>query len=748
MLTDLRLALRGFARQPGFALLAVLILTLGLGASTAIFGLLDAAVLRPLPFPEPGRLVTIHLLAREDRAAPPSPFAWSYPKFLRFRKEAGGFEAMAGYAGPTSLTFIGNDRPERLAAEEVGGSYFNVLGLAPAAGRLFETSFDDRPGEPAVVVLSHHLWRDRFAGQSGVIGTDLRLNGRSLRVIGVAPAGFRGLTGGADLFVPITLAPWFEYSDILEEAGNHWFRVVGRLAPETTFPAGAAEAARAGDVVDREYHFPQQAAPWSAGIAGLGESRVDPAFRRSVWLLAGAVGLVLLIGCVNLTSLMVARAAARRREIGVRLALGASRVRVIRQVLAETMLLSLAGWGLGLLFGAVAVRVLARALVAQTSSGSFFDPTMVQLDLRVAGFGLLLALAAALFSAILPALQASRPRLAETIKHTGPEGRGRRFGVQQALVVSEVALALVLLAGAGLLARSFLGLRQLDPGIDPDGVLTLRYAAADGDFAKRDPVAFRAAATERLAALPGVTSASIALCPPLTSRCSGSVVSRVDGRAFRVGESAVGIGLHAVTPDHFRTLGIPLLRGRTFTSFDAPGTPRVVVLNETAARRLFPGQDPIGHRMSAATFYFAGGDSTAEVIGVVKDVRYGSYQAEPEPDLYYPMSYLRAFGNAGTVFVRGAGDPARLADLVQQTPGDNPELGEELEAALNGLRDEYQAAFRLFYLQEWNCMEIGRSLGVPEGTVKTWLFRARKEIADRLKRRGVVSDDGHELHRI
>jgi putative ABC transport system permease protein len=666
MLTDIRLALRGFAKAPGFALLAILILALGLGASATIFGLLDAAVLRPLPFAEPDRLVRVHLLAREDRAAPPNRMTWSYPKFELFRREAKSFTAVAGYEGPTSLNLAGPDGAERLAAEQVGGAYFQILGLQAAVGRLFDPSFDATPGEPAVVVLGHQFWTTRFGGRPEVVGTDLRLNDRALRVIGVAPAGFRGLTGGADLFIPITLAPLFEYDEILTETGNHWFDVVGHLAPGVSLAAADQEAGQIGAIVDRQYRFPEQVAPWSAGLSRLAESRIDPGLRRSVWLLAGAVGLVLLIGCVNLTGLLLARAAARRREIGVRLALGASRGRIVRQVLAETLLLALGGWGLGLLGGSFAIRGLATALGGQVrgGAGSFFDPSMVRLDARVAGFALALALLAALVSAILPSIQSSRPGLADTLKESAA-GRARRVGIQQLLVVGEVALALVLLAGAGLLTRSFLRLNGLDPGFEPAGVLTMRYAAADGDLARRDPPAFRWAAVERLAALPGVKSASIALCPPLTERCSGSVVARADERAFGRGESAIRIGLHPVTPDHFQTLGIPVLRGRTFTSFDAPGTPRVVILNETAARRLFPGQDPIGHRMSAATFYFAGGDSTAEVIGIVKDVRYGAYDAEPAPDLYYPISYLRAFGSAGTIFIRAEGDPARLTDLVR-----------------------------------------------------------------------------------
>jgi predicted permease len=667
MFDDFRLALRGFLKTPGFAFLALLILGLGLGASTAIFGILDAAVLRPIPFAEPGRLVTAHILGKEDKAAPANPFPWSYPKYEAFRKEARTFEAIAGYGDPTSVNLIGPDGPERLAAEEVGGSYFSLLGLRPATGRLFDPSFDATAGEPLVVVLSHQLWTTQYAANPAVVGTDLRLNGHVLRVIGVAPEGFRGLSGGADLFVPITLSPLFEYSGILTEAGNHWFRVVAKLGPGVTLEAANADADRAGGIVDRQFPFREQVAPWSAGVQPLVDSRVDPGFRRSLWLLAGAVALVLLLGCVNLTGLLLARSVSRRQEIAVRLALGATRGRIVRQVLTETLLLSLGGWVVGLIGASAIIGLLAGSLGTQIrdQEGSyFFNPALVRVDSRVMIFALGLALLAAVAAAVLPALQASRPDFIDTLK-SGTPGSGRRHRVQQALVVAEIALALVLLAGAGLLTRSFAQLNGQDPGFEPDGVLTLRYAAAPGDYAVRDPIAFRRTAIERISALPGVRSASFALCPPLGPRCQGSVVTKVDDQLFKIGNGAVRIGLHAATPDHFRTLGIPILRGRTFTAFDRPETDRVVVLNETAAKRLFPGIDPIGHRMSAATFYFAGGDSTATVIGVVKDVRFGSFDAPPEPDLYYPMAYLRVFGSGSTLFVRADRDPAAIADLVR-----------------------------------------------------------------------------------
>ena len=666
-LRDIRLAVRGLRRAPGFTLVAVLTLALGLGANAAIFGVLDAAVLRPLPYPDAGRIVTLHILAIEGKNPEPDRFPWSYPKYELFRKTATSFGATAGY-GTASLNLITPDGPERLEAELVGGSYFDVLGMRASLGRLMQPAYDATPGQPDVVVLSRALWQRRFGADTGIIGKSVRFNGRALTVIGVAPAGFRGLSGGADAFVPITLAPWIEYSEILTEAGNHWFSVVARLKPGVSLAAAEADAKRSGAVVDRQYHFQEQSAPWSAEVRPLAESRVDPGFRRSVLLLAGAVGLVLLIACVNLTSLLLVRAVARRREIAVRLALGAARSRLVRQILTEAAVLALAGCALGLLIAKGGLGLLL--LLGTGQAGSLFDPGTVAIDARVAGFAVALALLAALLVGLLPAVQASRPGVTEALKAGGATlGKGhitlRRPGAHQLLVVSEIALALMLLVGAGLLVRSFAKLQGLDLGFNPAHVLTLKYASADGDLAQRDPAAFREAVTTRLGALPGVRSASLAFCPPLTSRCMSSIVTRVDGQAFKIGSGSVPIGLHLVTPDHFRTLEIPILRGRSFTARDRAGSGRVVILNETAARRLFPGQDPLGHRVAAASGYFGGGDSTAEVVGIAKDVRYGAFEAPMVPDLYFPGYQVR-FAGFGTLFVRSEGDPLQVLESVRR----------------------------------------------------------------------------------
>jgi putative ABC transport system permease protein len=668
---DFRHAFRSLRRNPGFALTATLTLGLGLGATTAIFSVFDAALLRPLPFPEASRLVTLHLLAREGQSPEPSLFPWSYPKYELFRNTAKSFEALAGYAGPTNLNLITQDGPERLAAEEVSGAYFQVLALQAAAGRLLQPGEDAVPGEPAVVVLGHALWQRRFGGEARIIGQEIRLHGRALTVIGVAPPGFRGLTGAADVFVPITLATFFDYSEILREAGNHWFSAVGRLKPGVSLAAAEADARLAGAVVDRQYHFPEQKAAWSATVRELGASRIDPGFRRSVLLLTGAVGLVLLIACVNLTSLLLVRSVARRKEVAVRLALGAARARVIGQVLTESLAIALAGWAVGLLVAKGAIPLLLHLGPGRGGSGvsSFFDPASVGVDARVTLFALALSLFAAVLVGLLPALQASQPAVAETLKASAFVGKGRFSGgrsvTQQLLVVSEVALALMLLVGAGLLLRSFAGLQGLDVGFEPANVLTLKYAAADDDLARRDSRGFKEAVIARLEALPGVRAASIALCPPLAERCSGSVVTQVDGQRFTMGSGSLPIGLHMVTPDHFRTLEIPIVRGRGFTPRDRAGSPRVVVLNETAARRLWPGQDPLGRRLAAASFFFAGGDSTAEVVGIARDVRYGSFEAEAEPDLYYP-ALQQSFGGTGMIFVRTRGDPLDLLETVRR----------------------------------------------------------------------------------
>ena len=670
LLRDVRHAFRSLRRAPGFALVAILTLGLGLGANAAIFGVLDAALLRPLPYPESDRIVTVHIQAREGNSPEPDLFPWSWPKFHLFRQTAGSYADLAGY-GTSNLNLIAPDGPERLEAELVSGAYFRILGLSPALGRLLQPGEDARPGEPLVVVLSHALWQRRFGGDAAIVGKDVRLDGRALSVIGVAPAGFRGLSGNADAWVPISLASLFEYSGILAEAGNHWFLAVGKLKPGVTLASAAADAAQAGAVVDRQFRMPEQSGAWSAVARPLADSRVDPGFRRSVLLLAGAVGLVLLIACVNLTSLLLVRAVARRREIAVRLALGAARGRLVRQVLTEALVLSLAGWVVALGLARGGVRLLLLLGPGQVDGGNgtsfFFDPASVRVDGRVALFALGLSLLAALLVGLVPALQASRPGVTEALKSGTAAGplSIRRPGAHQLLVIAEVALALMLLVGAGLLTRSFARLHALDTGFEPEHVLTMRYSAADGDLAQRDAPGFRETAVARLSAIPGVESASIGLCAPLTSRCGISVVNRVDGQEFKIGSGAVRIGLHPATPDHFRTLGIQLVSGRVFTPQDRRGAPRVVVLNETAARRLWPGIDAVGRRMAAASGFFGGGDSLATVVGVVKDVRYGAMDSEAMADVYYP-AYQTGFGGFGTIFVRTRGEPLAVRTAVER----------------------------------------------------------------------------------
>lgn len=670
---DIRHALRSLRRTPGFSLVAILTLGLGLGATAAIFGVLDAAILRPLPYADAGKLVTVHIDVRETANPRSELFPWSYPKYDLFRKSVSSYSGIAGYSS-SSLNLITPDGPERLEAEEVGASYFQVLGLAPALGRLLHPGEDARPGEPAVVVLGHDLWKRRFGADRGIVGREVRLNGRALTVIGVAPAGFRGLTGTADAFVPITLATVFEYSEILTEAGNHWFLAVARLKPGITLARAETEAASAGAAVDRQFRFPGQSGTWTATARQLADSRVDPGFRRSMLLLAGAVGLVLLIACVNLTSLLLVRAVSRRREIAVRLALGAARGRLVRQVLTESLVLALGGWVVAIALAKGGVRLLLLLGPGQAQSGDgtsyFFDPATVGVDSRVILFALGLSLLAAVLVGLVPALQASRPGLTETLKAGGASvGRGaitlRSPGAHQLLVVSEVALALILLVGAGLLGKSFARLHAQDPGFTPDHVLTFKFAAADGDYASRDSRGFKEAAVARLSALPGVRSASIGLCAPLTGECAVSVIAQKDAERFKMGVSSIEIGLHPATPDHFKTLGIAILKGRGITAQDRVGAPRVVVINETAARRLWPGQDPIGHTLSAASGYFAGGDSTALVVGVARDVRYTALESATMADLYFP-AYQSGFGGSGTVFIRTERDPLQVLDAARR----------------------------------------------------------------------------------
>jgi len=549
-----------------------------------------------------------------------------------------------------------------LVAEEVSSEYFPMLGVEPILGRSFLATVDSAPGGGGEVILGHALWVRRFGADSTIVGKAVTVHGQPLTVVGVMPKGFTGLTLSAELWVPLTAVSLFAYPSILEEGGNFWLSVVARLAPRVEPAAAQAELEVITGRIGEEFRAPE--GTWGGRVTSLTESRIEPGIRRTILVLAVAVALVLLIGCANLVNLFLARAAARRREMAVRLAVGAGSRHLIRQLTVESLVLAFLGAGVGLLLA----RVALPALLALTPSGGvgLVDLRAASIDGRIVLLTVALAVLAGLLVAIGPALRSRRVGVQDAVgggvSFSSRSEAPARLSFQRLLVALETALALLLLTGAGLLVQSLVRLQQVDLGFVSRDVLGFQVSPADQDLSARDPVRAKVRVIDELRAIPGVRDVGAATCLPLAGRCMGTVV--VPDPSIARPDERVSIGVHYVTPGFFTALGIRLVEGRWFDESDRAGSRRVVVINESAARRLWPGESSIGKRLSAYTFYFAGGDSTAEIIGVVGNVRFHTSESEAGSDLYAPA--LQVSFPFTSYVVATDGDPLSLVESVRR----------------------------------------------------------------------------------
>jgi predicted permease len=701
---DVRYALRALRVHVGFAAVVVLTLALGIGANTAIFSVIDAAMLRPLPFREPERLMQLHLTVPRPDAAAVDSFVWSYPKFEKMRASQHAFSRVAAYSGG-SVSLTGTDSPERVLAEFVSASYFDLLGVGLQRGRGFIAGEDSTRGTHPVAILGHALWQRRFGGDEAIVGRTVEISKRRMTVIGIARPGFEGLTGSADLWIPLAMTPVFLYPGALDEVGNHWLDVVGQLRAGSTADAGRAEMARLGPAInDGVGATAPGSKPWGATAESLRDARSDAFLRRAMIVLLGAVGFVLLIACVNVANLLLARAAGRQREIAVKAALGAGRGRLARQLLTEALVLAIVGGMLGLALSVWLVdllRAIAPAAIDGASAqGQFLDMENAGVNPRVLLFTAGLSIITGLLFGVIPALVATRPDLNGVLRQGAPGatrgglGSLRKLELRSVLIAGEVALAMVLLAGAGLMLRSFSRASAIDPGFDPANTVSFRLAPpADSIYTATYAPVFKARLVDRLNAIPGVVAASAASCAPLSSACSRSVVFGIDGTSVEREGTSMEIGVHSVSPDYFRTLGIPLTRGRGLTPQDRAGSPRAVVINAAAARRFFPGADPVGHRITVASGFFAGGTEYAEIVGIAADVRYDAIDHAPRPQVYY--SALQNTSARGLFVVRTRGDPSAIVpairDAVRSVDADLPvysieTMNERVSSALSRRR--------------------------------------------------------------
>lgn len=657
-MNDLRFALRQLLKNPGFTAVAVLTLALGIGANTAIFSVVNAVLLRPLPYPEPGQLVQL----RRDQSGGPSTFIDS-ATFVAAKAPSRSLALIAAYSGG-DLTLTGAGPTERLAAGAVTADFFPLLGVQPALGRNF-TREEDTPNGPRAVILGHGLWQSRFGGDANVLGRTITLNDQSYAVVGILPARFQ-YPEGFQLWTPLALGEtggtFVAYGE-----GAWLLKAIARLKPGVPLEQAQAELRT---IAQRVQPTGTTAARSGAGDGGEGvltlvslHEQVVGDVKGSLLVLLGAVALVLLIACANVANLLLARAATRQREMAVRAALGAGRLRVARQLLTESVLLSLAGGGLGLMIAFWGVRALG-----QWSGASLPSMHGIGIDGWVLAFTLGVSVITGLAFGLAPAVQAWRTDVNTALKEEGRGDTGKhRDRLRYLLVVSEVALALVLLIGAGLLLKSFSRLADVNPGFRTADVLTFQATLAEGKTPSQR-INFVEQVVGRLQALPGVQAAAATDSLPLTPFERISPVD-VEGRPpidmsrLRRGELKVTpVSRPTVTPDYFNAMGIPVKNGRAFTLQDARPAAAVVIVNEVFEKSFFPGQSAVGKRIRLLG---AGADAPwPTVVGVVSDVRQGGLAGDTMPEVYNPVP--EDMGGSLSFVVRVTGEPASLISAVRR----------------------------------------------------------------------------------
>jgi putative ABC transport system permease protein len=625
-------------QRPGFTLVAVLTLALGIGANAAMFSVINTVLLKTLPYKESDRLVAVWGRLKQVDQVELSP-----SELMDYRERSHSFTELAA-SERANLNLTGTGEPLRLEGQAVTANLFSVLGVAPHLGRAFTTE-EDRTGA-RVAVLSYGLWQSQFGGKSDLIGKTILLDGKSYEVVGVMPAGFEyppPMTGykPAELWVPRAL-------EIETQRDAHNLFVIGQLAANVTFAEARAEM----DGVARQRQQEDSRREGRLNLVPL-QAQVGRQVRPSLLMLAGAVGFVLLIACANVANLLLASASARQKEIAVRLALGATRLRLVRQLLTESLLLALLGGGAGLLlavWGGAALRALGANQIPRADQ--------VSVDGTVLGFTLLLAVVTAAIFGLAPALQGSRLDLNRTLKEGGRSGSGNAGQrLRSALVVAEVALSLVLLVGAGLLVKSFWRLLDVDPGFNPHNLLTVELSLTSERYADESRrAAFYQQLLEQLSTLPGVQAAAVVNHPPFSGR-RGINVFKIEGRPAPQSMADTPLAdFRVISPNYFRLMSIPLVQGRAFADADSARAPRATIINQAFAERYLPGEDPVGRRLAVD-------DEWLTVVGVVGDIRQSGLDQEAAPHVYVP--YLQMSQRRSGVLLRTSVEPLSLVAAVR-----------------------------------------------------------------------------------
>jgi putative ABC transport system permease protein len=671
-------ALRSLTRGRWLSLSVVATIALGVAALTTTFGIVHAALFRQPPFDDADRMAVLYL-DRRPEGEPPRQERWSFARFQLLQQAQRSFEQVATYS-PASITLAGDDGAELVYAERVSASYFSLLRTGAAQGRLFNED-DDLAAQPSpVAVISHRLWTRRWNGDPNVVGRPIRLNGVTFDVIGVLPPAFSGLSGRADVWIPRTISPQVTYPEYLTTNQN-FISAVGRLRSGVDWDAARSELAVLGAEINRALpsnpRAPQEHV--TASAIPLNDARVDRTVRRSLLVLFGGVAVLHLLACANVANLLLGRAAGRRREYAMRVALGSSSSRLFADVLGEGAVLAAAGGALGVLlasWGSVLVAPPASAWRSFYGALAPFDtPAFSAVELA---FGAGLAVATALIVALVPAMSAVRVDVSSAIKASRRTAAGgglslRRPSTRGVIVGIEAALATLLVVAAGLLVDSFQRMQRVPIGVEPEHVLTFWVIPSEARIPPATAPAFVARLLDAVSRVPGVQSATVDGGGPLSGTASSTLY--VEGRPRPAAGQAPPVLRHYVAPDHFRTLGISVRRGRVFTASDTAASPRVAVISETAARRFWPGEDPIGQRV-----WFGGGssfnspDTSAQIVGVVADVVYQPLDQSPNFASFY-TPYTQFTYASRMVFLRTAGNPLSVvADVRRAIASVDPEV--------------------------------------------------------------------------